>query len=255
MRSNWKSLLVDDEPLARERLKRLLAGFGNTFHILGEAENGDSAQEMIETIKPDIVFLDIMMPGKNVFVMLQELNHRPFIIFCTAYDHYALQAFQSNSVDYLVKPIEAERLAITVEKLRKIAFFTTQQSYEPLLEALRKIDSRSIPTSIAHKFGDKTVLIKLDQVVYFESDNKYTNFFDALGKTYFSDQSLKFLEENLPENFVRVSKSNIINSLYIKEIHKYFRGKVLFVMNDQKQNKIISGNGYSDAIKSKIIRI
>ena len=86
MKQPWSTLIIDDEKLARERLKRLLSSYQNQFKLCGEAENGDEAMEMIEKAKPDIIFLDIQMPGKNVFSMLAELHHKPFVIFCTAYD-------------------------------------------------------------------------------------------------------------------------------------------------------------------------
>src|SRR3989339_671982 len=101
-----KTLIIDDEKLARERLKRLLSKYDNVFQIIGEASNGDDAEKLIEELKPDIIFLDIEMPGKNVFQMLADIKHKPFVIFCTAYDKYALDAFNTYSIDYLLKPVE-----------------------------------------------------------------------------------------------------------------------------------------------------
>lgn len=248
MNSQWRTLIIDDEILARERLKRLFGNFGNLFQIIGEASDGDQAQHLIESLKPDIIFLDVQMPGKNVFTMLTEIRHKPFVVFCTAYDHYALDAFNTNSVDYLVKPVEEERLRQTIEKLKKISDLSLNGSINSVLEAIKKMEPKQTPTSIQHKVGDRTVFIKLDQVVFFQSEDKYSNFYNAEGKRFISDQSLKTLEEKLPDNFVRVSKSIILNRNFVNEVHKYFRGRVIFLMHDISKSKITSGSAYSDEI-------
>jgi two-component system LytT family response regulator len=249
MNSRWRTLIIDDEVLARERLKRLLNDCGNFFQIIGEAEDGNKASEMIESMNPDIIFLDVQMPGKNVFTMLRELSNKPFVVFCTAFDHYALNAFNSHSVDYLIKPIEIERLRSTVEKLEKIEERSSNGTLNSVLEAIKKMEPRLTPTSIPHRVGDKTIFIKLEQVVFFRSEDKYSNFYNTEGKAFISDQSLKTLEEKLPDNFIRVSKSIIINTSYVVEFHKYFRSRVVFVMNDYKKSKITSGGAYSEIIK------
>ena len=252
MNTRWQTLIIDDEELARDRLKRLLGNFGDIFRIIGEAADGDKAQEIIESLKPDIIFLDVQMPGKNVFEMLSEIRHKPFVVFCTAFDHYALEAFNSYSVDYLIKPVEPDRLRKTVEKLEKISDKSYDESMHLVFEAVKKMESRQIPTSIPHKVGDKTVLVKLEQVVYFEAEDKYVNFYNSEGKRFIYDQSLKSLEEKLPLNFIRVSKSFILNRNFVNEVHRYFRGKVIFVMHDINKTKITSGSTYSDTIKRAI---
>jgi two-component system, LytTR family, response regulator len=249
MISLWRTLIIDDEALARERLKRLLLG-SNFFQICGEAENGDEAQMLIEAIKPDIIFLDIQMPGKDVFTMLSDVNHKPFVVFCTAFDHYALKAFEAYSIDYLIKPVDEVRLRLTIEKIQKIAGQYDHPSLQTVIDAIRKMEPKPVPTSIPHKLGDKTILVKLENVAFFEAEDKYVNFYNAEGTRFISDQSLKTLSEKLPENFVRVSKSVIINKLFVNEVHRYFRGKVIFVMDDVKKTKITSGSTYSEIIKN-----
>ena len=244
------TLLVDDEILARERLGRLLATFENTFRVVGEAADGNAAFESINQLKPDIVFLDIQMPGMDVFEMLTQIEHKPFIVFCTAYDHYALKAFESHSVDYIVKPVEKERLAKTVEKLRKINISNDSLSIQNLINSLRSMEPKSVPVSIPHKVGDKTILIKLESVVYFEADDKYVHFFDPEGNRYITDQSLRLLEEKLPPNFIRISRAIIINKNYVKEIHKYFRGRLLLVMDTINKTKLSSGSTYTEELKT-----
>lgn len=244
----WRTLIIDDEELARTRLKRLLAGFNGFFEVVGEAVDGNHALEMIELYKPDLVFLDVQMPGKNVFDMLAAISHKPFVVFCTAYDHYALQAFESYSIDYLIKPVEEGRLKQTIAKLNKINM-QADSSLLKVIDAIRQMETKKVPTSVPHKTGDKTILVKLEQVVYFEADDKYVNFFNAEGNQFFSDQTLKILEDKLPEHFLRVSKSVILNTHFVNEMHRYFRGKVVFVMNDIKKTKIISGSFYAEKIK------
>ena len=116
----YTTLIIDDENLARKRLKRILAGFTSYFEIIGEAINGDDAFEKIEDLKPDLIFLDIQMPGKNVFDMLSDISYKPIVVFCTAYENYALQAFDNLSIDYLLKPVEKERVELTISKIEHL---------------------------------------------------------------------------------------------------------------------------------------
>ncbi len=117
---SYTTLLIDDEQLARERLKDLLASFPSTFSIVGEAKNGNEAEKLINQLQPDIIFLDIEMPGKNGFELLSSLPTIPIVIFCTAYENYALKAFDTNSIDYLLKPIKMDRLESTVNKIKSL---------------------------------------------------------------------------------------------------------------------------------------
>lgn len=245
----WNSLVVDDEKLARERLKRFLSEFPQCFKIIGEAINCEEAQLLIESLKPDLVFLDIEMPGKGIFTILKELTHKPFIVFCTAYDNYALQAFQTNSIDYLVKPIDKEKIELTIQKLNKISSEIEMVNFNHLENLINNIKNENSPQSIPYKVGDKTILIKLSKIVYFETNDKYVDFYDNMGNTYLTDLSLKYLEQKLSHNFLRISKSIIINRDYVKEIHKYFRGKVIFIFDDLKKTKLTSGSFYSEQIK------
>ncbi|OIP02389.1 MAG: hypothetical protein AUJ97_06025 [Bacteroidetes bacterium CG2_30_32_10] len=246
MKQPWRTLIIDDEKLARERLKRLLVEYKTYFEMMGEAANGDEATEMIEQLKPDIIFLDIQMPGKNVFTMLAELNHKPFVIFCTAFDHYALEAFNTYSVDYLLKPVEIERLELTIRKIEKI----TNTNNEELYNNIDKLNVHNPkPTSIAHKVGNKIIPVKLEEIVYFIASDKYVNFYNQNGETFITDQTLLLLSQKLKDDFLRISKSVLINRSYVKEIHKYFKGKYVFLMNDLHQTKHISGAMYNSDIK------
>lgn len=244
----FTTLIIDDEQIARERLKRLLAGFDDVFRIVGEARNGEEGLKMIEELKPDLIFIDIQMPGKTGFEMLKEMNHFPVIIFCTAYEEYALKAFNTVAVDYLVKPVEKERLALTVEKLERKHEPGSFKQIEDLLELIQqKVPEKKIH-SIPHKIGDRVILIKPEKITHFVANEKYVEFFTDDSKKYMTDISLKKLEETLPDNFVRVQRGAIVNIDYIREFRKYFRGKYVLVLDDLKNTKIETGRSYSDRI-------
>lgn len=247
MKKPWSTLIIDDEKLARQRMKRLMGNYSNYFNIIGEAVNGDEAFEMIEKLKPDIIFLDIQMPGKNVFSMLSELHHKPFVIFCTAYDSYALEAFNTYSVDYLLKPVETNRLQLTIQKIEKISNGNNAELYENIKQI--NIQAPSV-TTIAHKLGNKIIPVKLEEIVYFIANEKYVNFYNQQGNEFITDQTLTLLSQKLQTDFLRISKSLLINRNFVKEMHKYFKGKFVFIMNDIAQTKLISGGMYYAAIKN-----
>jgi two-component system, LytTR family, response regulator len=249
MNTPWRTLIIDDEPLARERLNSLLSSCKKSFEVIGYAADGDQAQLMIESLKPAIIFLDVQMPGKNVFKVLSEIQHKPFVVFCTAYDHYSLQAFDSLSIDYLIKPIEEEHLDRVIGKMKNITEQLSNLSLRSVVDAIEKLESKKTPTSIPHKVGDKTILVKLEKVIFFEAEDKYVRFYNAEGTKYLSDQSLKTLGEKLPDYFIRISKSVILNRNYVIEVHKHFRGRVVFVMEDTKHSRLISGASYSGEIR------
>ena len=246
MKKPLSTLIIDDEKLARQRLTRLLSEYKSHFNIIGEAANADEAFEMIEKIKPDIIFLDIQMPGKNVFNMLAELNHKPAVVFCTAFDSYALEAFNTFSVDYLLKPVESDRLQLTIQKIEKLS----NDNNEELYENIKQIKFQTpVITTIAHKLGNKIIPVKIEEITYFEANEKYVNFYNQNGDTYITDQTLALLSQKLQSNFLRISKSLMINRNFVKEIHKYFKGKYVFIMNDKAQTKLISGGIYNSTIK------
>jgi two-component system, LytTR family, response regulator len=246
MKKPWKTLVIDDEKPARERLKRLLDHHKEHFNITGEAADGDEAAAMIERIKPDIVFLDIQMPGRNVFTMLAEITHKPFVVFCTAYDHYALEAFNTYSVDYLLKPVESERLKLCIDKIEKISSNNNSELYDNLRKINIKVPA---PLSIPHKSGNKIIPVKIEEIVYFNASEKYVNFYNQKGETFITDQTLQLLEQKLQPDFLRISKSAIIHKGFVKEMHKYFKGRYVFTMNDKDQTRLISGGIYSAIIK------
>ncbi|MBT8381988.1 MAG: response regulator, partial [Ignavibacteria bacterium] len=163
-----KALIVDDERLARTELKRLLTPFKD-LQVVGEAVNAEDAAEKINQLRPDLIFLDIQMPGKSGFDLLEELDSVPTVVFTTAYDEYALKAFEYNALDYLLKPIEPQRLEDTVKKI--IEKSRKKSAVEADMEHLSEADQVFV------KDGDRCWFVKLERVRLFESEGNYVRLF------------------------------------------------------------------------------
>jgi two-component system, LytTR family, response regulator len=246
----FRTILIDDEPIAISRMKRLLGEYADTFDIIDEAENGQEGLEKIEIHKPDLIFLDIEMPLLSGFEMLAKLEFMPMVIFVTAFDQFAIKAFEENSIDYLLKPIEKERLEKTVQKLRKI---TDNQSVkisnESLLGLFEQLKPKKEIHSISVKSGDKILFIPFDEISNFQAEEKYVFLNTIDGKQYITNYTIANLEEKLPNTFTRISRAAIVNSLKIKELERHFNGKYLVAMHDQKHSKIETGVSYHDNLK------
>jgi two-component system, LytTR family, response regulator len=219
-----KAIIIDDERLARTELRKLLQEFPE-IEIVDEASNAEEGIHKIENHNPDLVFLDIQMPGKTGFDMLSELDHAPNVIFTTAYDEYALKAFEVNALDYLLKPVEPRRLADAVEKLRKSG------SAGPIE---RNGHQSTDPTSILSeadqvfvKDGERCWFVKLSEVRLFESVGNYAKVFFGSNKPLIL-KSLNALEERLDEKvFFRANRKHIVNLRMIDKIEPYFNGGLL----------------------------
>ncbi|GAA4462076.1 LytTR family DNA-binding domain-containing protein [Nibrella saemangeumensis] len=243
-----RTLLVDDEPLAINRLRRLLKAYAETFDIVGDAANGAEGLRAVEELRPDLVFLDIEMPGLNGFEMLARLSHMPQVVFATAFDEYAVRAFEENSIDYLLKPVEPERLEKTVQRIRN-----AQQSPTATAPDLRYMLDLLKPKkelhSISVKSGERILLIALTDVSYFEAEGKYVLLNTVDSQQYLTNYTITSLEEKLPDTFVRVSRSVVLNTRCIKEIQRYMGGKYLIVLRDRKSAQIITGNTFHDNLR------
>lgn len=248
MNPPYKTIIIDDEQLARERLLKLVANFPNHFKVIDTAKNGTEAKEKINLLNPDIIFLDIEMPGYTGFEVLDELEQIPLVIFCTAFDQYALQAFETHSIDYLVKPVRLERLEKTVEKL---ALFKGTHNSKKLLEAIKEMSAKKETkkmTSITVKKGEKLFFIKLEDVHYFEADSKYISIYTNKGN-HLTELSLTQLETKLPDNFLRVHRGVIINTYSVDNVQKYFNSRFVITLNNKQKTSITSGRSYTSKIK------
>ena len=246
----FTTLLIDDEPIALGRLKRLLTQFDDLIEVVDEALNGLEGIQKIETLRPNLLFLDIEMPQMTGFEMLSRLSYMPMVVFVTAYDQYAIKAFEENSIDYLLKPVEKERLDKTMDKLRNLR---PEQEQTLSQESLRQLIGSMVPKkemhSISVKSGDKILFVPLSDISFFQAEDKYVLLNTVDNKQYLMNYTITSLEEKLPSNFVRVSRSTIVNSTKIREMERYFTGKYMIVMLDQKQTKIESGSTYQENVK------
>ncbi|MDH5608405.1 MAG: LytTR family transcriptional regulator DNA-binding domain-containing protein [Cyclobacteriaceae bacterium] len=215
-----RAIIVDDERLARKELISLLDHHPE-IEIIDEAVNVDEAYEKINQHSPDLIFLDIQMPGKSGFELLEMLDKVPRVIFTTAYDEFALKAFDYNALDYLLKPIQDERLKESINKL-----FSTSSSMTTRDEA-EKSKILGIDDQVFVKDGDRCWFVKLSDIRLFESDGNYI-------KVYFQNfkpmihKSLNALDERLDErSFFRASRKHIINLSWVESIETWFNGGLL----------------------------
>lgn len=231
----YSTILIDDEPLALQRLEKLLKPYGDTIDILAKASNGFDAIKAIDELQPDIIFLDIQMPELNGFDVLERIKHQPFVIFSTAYDEYALRAFETNSIDYLLKPVTSSRLDKAIEKLKTLTGEKMESFQSQLSDLLLNI--KSSPNRIQVRKGDKIKLIHPENIYFFSADEKYTRL-NTYDESYLIDKSLSVLETELDDPFVRVHRKAIINMNFIDEISKMFKGSYKVIMKDENKTEL-----------------
>ena len=247
--TRYRTLVADDEQPARDRLKKLLSEHPHKIELIGEATNGLECCEMIDSMKPDLVFLDIQMPGLNGFEVLQQTQHTPVVVFCTAYDEFALQAFETNSIDYIVKPVKAECIQKSIEKLDTLKRNSDKQELLRIIEGYISQTPKKEITSIPVKLGDRMLFVRIEDVSYFSAEEKYVNIITKDGKSYLCDFPLKSLEEKLGESFLRIHRSLLVNVKRIREINKHFSSRYVVKMDDSNQTKLLSGRGYCEQVK------
>lgn len=217
-----RAILIDDERLARTELRKLLAEFPE-IEVIDEASNAEEGLQKIEQQNPDLIFLDIQMPGKTGFDLLSELDHAPHVIFTTAYDEYALKAFEVNALDYLLKPVEPRRLADALEKLRKAAngMGDRNGNHGEPQTILGEQDQVFV------KDGERCWFVKLGEVRLFESVGNYAKVFFGPNKPLIL-KSLNALEERLDEKvFFRANRKHIVNLRMVEKVEPYFNGGLL----------------------------
>ena len=206
-----KTVIIDDSRLARNELKRLLKEFDNV-QVIGEAASVDEAQEKLGELKPDLIFLDIQMPGKTGFDLLEELESVPEVIFSTAYDEYALKAFEYNALDYLVKPVQKQRLAGGVSKV-----FDKIKKKE-VTEKVGGEDALSINDQVFVKDGERCWFVQLSDIRLFEVSGNYTTVYFDNSKPMIT-RTLNYLESRLDDKtFFRANRQQIINLKWIERI-------------------------------------
>lgn len=212
-----KALIIDDERLARKELMKLLEEHP-AIEVAGEAANADEAEKMIEELNPDLLFLDIQMPGRTGFQLLESLETVPMVVFTTAYDEFAIKAFEVNALDYLLKPIQPERLA---EAVRKI------QDKERMREGRMREGKLGLNDQVFVKDGERCWFVSLSNIRMFESDGNYIKVFFDTNRPMIH-KSLNALDEKLDErSFFRASRKHIVNLSWVEGIEPWFNGGLM----------------------------
>lgn len=223
-----KAIIIDDERLARQELKSLLAPY-KEIEVVGECNNAESAREMISELKPDVIFLDIQMPGKNGFELLEEISVLPEVVFVTAYDDHAIRAFEVNALDYLLKPIQTNRLAETVKKIL---------NKEEKIEKKEVLSALGDDDQVFVKDGEKCWFVKLGDIRLFESEGNYVRVYFDKNKPLIL-KSLNNLDERLnPRTFFRASRKHIINLKWVEGIENWFNGGLMVKLKGGEQVEI-----------------
>lgn len=246
---NINCLIVDDEQLARDLLREFISQRPE-ITILGEANKGKDAVELIDSLKPDLIFLDVQMPGMTGFDVLDEIEHDPFVIFATAYDQYAIKAFEKNAVDYLLKPIDQDRFKIAVD--RALARMTAEQNnVGELLRNMKTENRTSYDSHIFVQKSEKLLNLAVDEIMFLEASGDYT-ILTTKGDQFVSSSGIGKLEEILnPEIFIRVHRSTIININFLKEIEKHFNGGMMVKMITGKTFPV--SRTYAKVIRKKVV--
>lgn len=215
------TIIIDDEALARDIVKRYSADF-QMLNVVAECGDGFEALRQIQALKPDLLFLDIQMPKLDGFELLEVLDYNPAIIFTTAFDQFAIKAFEMNAVDYLLKPFSKDRFESAVQKaIQRIGLEKSNVStaIETLKETVQ--ESRGSLDRVVTRLGSKVTVIPVDRIWYIESADDYVMIYSELGN-HLKEKTMKFFEEHLPtNNFVRIHRGSIINLAQIAAIDPY----------------------------------
>jgi two-component system LytT family response regulator len=227
-----RTLIIDDERLARKELIGLLAHY-DEVEIIGECSNAQEAIEMISKEQPDLIFLDVQMPGMNGFEMLQQLEYLPQVIFVTAFDEYAMKAFEVNALDYLLKPVETDRLKEAIQKVVK------NNALEEKLESKGAFKEGRLgqEDQIFLKDGEKCWFVSLNEVKMFESEGNYVRVFFHQSKPLIL-KSLNTLEERLDYTFFRTNRKFIVNLRWVQSVENWFNGGLRLTLKDGTQVEV-----------------
>lgn len=231
------ALIIDDEPLARKMIAEYLAGYPGV-HLLGMCKNGREAVKDIQKLQPDLIFLDIQMPGLNGFEVLEQITHAPFIIFSTANDSFAIQAFETGAVDYLLKPYDKERfdkaVSRAMERLEKKESFA--QDVSALLQAIKSSDS--LAGQLMIRVGDRIIPVQMDDITWIEAAGDYARI-HTQDASYLCSQGIGALEKRLDAaRFARVHRSSIIAISAIRHIRSDKEGGYHATLTNGKEVKV-----------------
>ena len=242
MNKKIETLIIEDEELARNLLKSYLKDHPK-IKLVGECENGFEGVQKINELKPDLVFLDIQMPKITGFEMLELLDHKPEIIFTTAYDQYALKAFDFNAVDYLLKPFSKDRLLAAIEKV--IDRIGKNESSGEKLEKLSEYAVDEYLDRVVVKDRHKINIIPVENIRYIESLDDYVLIYTNEGR-HMKQKTMKYFESHLnPKDFIRIHRSYIVHVINIAEIQQYEKESYVVILKDKTKLKV-SKSGYKN---------
>ena len=240
-----RAVIVDDEPLARDLLRRLLAAHDD-IEIVGEAADGDAAVIAIARVRPDVVFLDIEMPGRDGFGVIAALAEPPAIVFVTAHDQYAVRAFDVQAVDYLRKPFDDQRLAVTLERVRRRDPETLRRALGMLAEL-----ARGKPSRLTIRDGEATHLLALDDIEAIEAAGKYVEVRLADGAVRAARETLASIEQRVdPVRFVRIHRSAIVNLDHVRVVRPWFAGDQEVTLTSGRS--LTTGRGYRERLIARL---
>ena len=243
-------LIIDDEKLARELLHEYLEHFPD-IELVGEASNGSDGVALIDKLKPDLIFLDVQMPGMTGFDVLDMIDHEPYVIFTTAYDQYAIQAFEKNAVDYLLKPLDVERFRMAVDRALKRKKMETE-NIEDLLGSMRPVRERTnYESHIFVQKSEKLFSLAVEEILHLEASGDYT-IITTKNDQFVSSSGIGKLEEIMnPEKFIRVHRSTIVNINFLKEIERHFNGGMVVKMQSGKSFPV--SRTYAKQIRKRVV--
>lgn len=241
-------IIIDDEKLARDLLLEFLEPIDD-IEVIGQCSKGSEAVKQIDNLEPDLIFLDVQMPGMDGFEVLEKIEHKPYVIFTTAYDQYALKAFDQNAVDYLLKPLDEERFGLAIKRaLDRVK--NEQNNIEDLLTNIRQKDE-NYSTHLFVQKSEKLLNIPVSDIMQLEASGDYT-VLSTLNDQYLSSSGIGKLEEKLdPEVFIRIHRSTIINLNFLKEIEKHFNGGLIVKMQNGKTFPV--SRTYAKIIRKKVV--
>ncbi len=251
-----RAYLVDDEALALKRLARMLEDDGRV-RIEGSSTEPAKALSELARALPDVLFLDIEMPGMSGFDLLTRLPEQPLVIFTTAYNQYALRAFEVHSIDYLLKPVEPEKLGRALHKLERTLNGTEQKPdltrlLEQLAGAVHTGPTAAYPTRLSSRLGDHVQFVDLAQVSHIYAKDKLT-FAAAASKEHAIDSTIQELEARLdPSRFVRIHRSTIVNVEYVHELYTWFAGRMLVRLKDEKKTELTVARDRVKVLKERL---
>lgn len=250
MQASVDTVIVEDETPSLERLKGQLGAFPQ-IRVVGQARDGEGAVAVINKLKPDLVFLDIELPEFNGFEVLDRISGSPMVVFVTAFNEYAVKAFEENAIDYLLKPVSRNRLKKCLERVlrdRRRIEPEQMEDLKSLLQSKKEKFSHLFPV----KCGDEVRFIPAEEVYYFQAEGKCV-YLATRTKQHLYDATLKEIEiQTDPERFVRISKSAIVAIDKIEKLSRWFQSSYLAIMRDENKTDLKTGRAYLPGLRKRL---